>query len=1058
MITRPSTRRNSLPSISSIQTYLTYLTVGIITTSVIGGLVIGGAWANIYFSLIPAKQDGLPDLFNGTITFPAILGLTLNQKGIVQGVIEGIVEGPNGTMLDPVITYDVSNFPNAAQATAFGDSLQINISSGLALFGLVDRGVEGTYVNPIVTYTNEGVAVTVANGSVPTASDIIYQNETVADALENIQTALDTSELLSYGPTASPNAKQLVAQGPSFFLNTTGPVAIAGLLPRGVAGTYVNPVVTYEDDGIASAVANGPPITAADVLYFNSTVQATIDDILQGIQTSELLAYGPTDFPLSKQLVAQGPSFFIDATGPNVVAGLLPRGVAGTYVRPTVTYAGDGIATAVANGPPLQAFEIEFGLSNVETALLSNILVSQFSPALNNSQVFTPNFDAFIFSSGNGTFSLTLRPRPMIGMTCTHPTQITYDMQFGLPESCTSGPAPGTPTGAATLDGSGKIIASQLPDFLFALRLVGLWNAATNVPFLTNASCPGDATFYYLVSDSGNTSLGHNDIWFEGDKALCLNGTWDRVSRPQMTFNGRSNDVVPELGDYDASLIGFGNATLDALLGYGFVMWTSSPALPGGQILQGIAGQTVVSGTVVGLAPKANFPSPINVFAGFISYIEIDHFGRVETLSLGNPVVSIIGTPNQISASPGPNVTLSLEQDIDVNADVVFNSATLNSLVLGTKTITALGGGNVTFPNVGSADVVMTEGNQQIGGSKQFTQSIVIRNGAGLTLWDAANLFNTLVAPSNALSSNTLFPLPGTNGVDGDVLVRSGASSTVWSGTVVKTITGTPNRVIIGGTPQNPTATTPQDLHIAANVQFASMQVSTFVLNGRSILAPGTGTITFPSGTGDVVMTTGAQNVGGTKSFSSTPVILGGGGVRLNNPANTFSTLVRANTALSANTNFNTPLTNGVPGQVLTALGGGDTQWAAVPGSIKDYQNVVVTTTTTRTVNTFALLDSMTITTTNTANEVYRVDFKAVGSTTTNNIPVEFRLLLNGTPVTNQIARFSQFANEDWTAVLSGRLGVVPPASTITIEWRVVIPPGSTTASVRYRTFEVLQI
>lgn len=815
MITRPNSRRFSTPSLSSIQTYLNYLTTGIVIINTIGFIVLGGIFWNIYGFRLPDKQDVLPELYNGTVVFPAILGFTLNKIGLVVGVDEGIPAGPNGTMLDPVIVYGPSNFPNAAEATAVGDSFFINVTGDTALFGLVDRGLEGTYVNPIVTYTNEGVAATVANGSVPTASDIIYQNETVADAIDDIQTALDTSQLLSYGPT---------------------------------------------------------------------------------------------DFPLSKQLVAQGPSFFIDATGPNVVAGLLPRGVAGTFVRPTVTYAGDGTATAVADGPPLQAFEIEFGSSDVEAALLSNILVSQFSPSLNNSQVFTPNFDAFIFSSGNGTFGLTLRPRPMIGMTCTHPTQITYDMQFGLPESCTSGPAPGTPTGAATLDGSGKIIASQLPDFLFALRLVGLWNAATNVPFLTNASCPGDATFYYLVSDSGNTSLGHHDIWFEGDKALCLNGTWNRISRPQMTFNGRSNDVVPELGDYDASLIGFGNTTLDALLGYGFVMWTSSPALPGGQFLQGIAGQTVVSGTIVGLAPKPNFPAALTVFNGFINYLEIDHFGRVETVMTGSAITNIFGTAFQIFATSGPNVTLSLAQNIDTNANVQFNSA----------------------------------------------------------------------------------------------------------------------------------------------------QLSTLVLNGRTMLAPGTGNITFPSGAGTVIMTTGVQTMLDPKSFAATPTILGGEGLRLNNPSNTFSTTMRANSGLTANTDFNPPPTSGVLGQILTATGGGNTAWQALPALFVDAKYVTLTNDTTVTSLTFVQLNGMTLGTSNNATERYKFNFVGYTVTTNDDCVVEMQLFINGVPVSNEFTRIhTRHLKDTKTHLLNGIVNSVAPGSTFSIQVRSLT---ATTIIISKRSFMIEKI
>ena len=1007
-----------------------------------------GFFTDLYVNQLEVKQDALPDVFNGTIEFPAVLGFTVNQKGIVQAVTEGILEGPNGTMLDPVLTYGPSNFPNAAIATPIGDSFVLNVTGGLALAGLRSRGVAGTYLRPLVSVTDDGVVSGITNGPPLAATDILFANSTVDDVLGDVAAA----PILTYAPSALPAGKPIVPGGDSMQI-AVGPAAVElRLQSRGTAGTYVRATLTVTDDGVISNISSGGMIQAGDVQYGMNTVGNVLGDIL----AAELIAYGTSALPSTKQIAAVGDSFFLNTTGPLVLAGLASRGVAGTYLRPLMSVTDDGVVSGIASGPPLTAAEILFSNTTAAAALESNIMVTQPSPNLPNSRVFTPNVNAFIYSVTSTESVLTLRPRPLIGASCAHPTLISYDAEFGLPESCTAGPAPGTPGGAATLDGSGKVLVSQLPDFLTALPLLGFWNAANNTPALFNSTCAATDTFYYIVSDSGNTTLGHHATWLEGDKAVCINGTWDQISHPlhpQTTFNGRSGNVLPQIGDYDASMITFGNYTLDALAGYGFVMWTASPGLPNGQLLIGDAGEIEVAGTSVGLAPKPNFPAPLTVFSGFIAYLEIDHFGRVETVATGNPLLNIFGTANQVLVSGTQNVTLSLPQDIHTGASPTFASMQVSTLVLNGKTVQSAGTGTVTIPNVGTADFVMTEGAQTVNGVKQMTSALVERGGVGLTLNNAANTFSTQILPASALGVNTQFRLPPTNGALGSVLETDGAGVTSWTASVVKTVTGTANRVIVGGTAQNPVLSTPQDIHTGASPTFASMQVSTIVLNGKTVQSSGTGTVTIPNvGTADFVMTAGAQTVGGAKSFSSTPVALGNVGVRLNNGANSFSTLVQADTGLAANTNFRTPPTSGTAGQVLTATGGGSTAWAAVPTATKDLQGAVLTATTTVTSKTFATMNGMSLTTANAATGRYKVWFTAKGSTSTSNVPIEARLLLNGTPVTNQLARYAQFEDEDSTMMLLGVVPSVAPGSTILVQVRVVT---ATTLTINYRSLMI---
>jgi hypothetical protein len=77
----------------------------------------------------------------------------------------------------------------------------------------------------------------------------------------------------------------------------------------------------------------------------------------------------------------------------------------------------------------------------------------------------------------------------------------------------------GAPSGAASLDGSGKLPASQLT--VDAMEYKGAWNASTNTPTLANGSgSPGD---FYEVSVAGTQNLGAGNITFSVGDHVILN-------------------------------------------------------------------------------------------------------------------------------------------------------------------------------------------------------------------------------------------------------------------------------------------------------------------------------------------------------------------------------------------------------------------------------------------------------------------------------------------------------------------------------------------------------
>jgi hypothetical protein len=99
------------------------------------------------------------------------------------------------------------------------------------------------------------------------------------------------------------------------------------------------------------------------------------------------------------------------------------------------------------------------------------------------------------------------------------------------------------PSGIPQLDGSGKILVSQLPNSVMEYK--GTWNAATNTPTLANGT--GNAGDVYLCNVAGTVNFGAGPITFAvGDQVLYSGTTWERASGATGTV---TSVAVTESGD-----------------------------------------------------------------------------------------------------------------------------------------------------------------------------------------------------------------------------------------------------------------------------------------------------------------------------------------------------------------------------------------------------------------------------------------------------------------------------------------------------------------------------
>ena len=112
----------------------------------------------------------------------------------------------------------------------------------------------------------------------------------------------------------------------------------------------------------------------------------------------------------------------------------------------------------------------------------------------------------------------------------------------------------GAAGGLATLDGSGKVPASQLPSAIMEYQ--GVWDASTNTPTLANgsgANAPEDAGHVYKVSVAGTVNFGAGPISFNAGDMVILNSSliWEKsVSGDQVdSVNGYQGVVVLATSD-----------------------------------------------------------------------------------------------------------------------------------------------------------------------------------------------------------------------------------------------------------------------------------------------------------------------------------------------------------------------------------------------------------------------------------------------------------------------------------------------------------------------------
>lgn len=152
------------------------------------------------------------------------------------------------------------------------------------------------------------------------------------------------------------------------------------------------------------------------------------------------------------------------------------------------------------------------------------------------------------------------------------------------------------PSGIPQLDGSGKILVSQLPNSVMEYK--GTWNAATNTPTLVNGT--GNQGDVYLCNVAGTTDFGAGPItFFVGDQVIYSGAIWQRASGATGTV---TSVAVTESGD--ALTITGSPITTSGTINIGF-------AGVSGQYINGAGGLTTFPTLISSIG--LSMPSAFNV-------------------------------------------------------------------------------------------------------------------------------------------------------------------------------------------------------------------------------------------------------------------------------------------------------------------------------------------------------------------------------------------------------------------------------------------------------------
>jgi hypothetical protein len=267
------------------------------------------------------------------------------------------------------------------------------------------------------------------------------------------------------------------------------------------------------------------------------------------------------------------------------------------------------------------------------------------------------------------------------------------------------------PSGIPQLDGSGKILVSQLPNSVMEYK--GTWNAATNTPTLVNGT--GNQGDVYLVSVAGTVNFGAGPITFAvGDQAIYSGTIWQKAGGSTGTV---TSVAVTESGD--ALTITGSPITTSGTINIGF-------AGTSGQYINGAGGLTTFP-SLTGYVPYTGATASVDLGAFSLT---ADTLNSVGIFSIGSGTQS-----GYIGIKQGTTFLGNISGYNSINANATkfilisdIGSTNYKSASFQLGSLTNNTERTYSFPDL-SGTLALLEGTQTFTGAKTFANNVKIDNG-----------------------------------------------------------------------------------------------------------------------------------------------------------------------------------------------------------------------------------------------------------------------------------------------------------------------------------------
>lgn len=181
----------------------------------------------------------------------------------------------------------------------------------------------------------------------------------------------------------------------------------------------------------------------------------------------------------------------------------------------------------------------------------------------------------------------------------------------------------GVANGVATLDSSGKVPTSQIPQ-LGDLNYQGTWNASTNTPTLI--SSVGVKGYYYVVNVAGTTNLNGITDWQIGDWAVFDGLVWEKID---------NTDAVTSVNGYVGTVV---------------LTYSDVGAQPAGTYVTSVGATSPVTSTG-GTTPTIAIPQSSGSASGYLSSTDWTTFNNKANSGANSDITSMSGITGGISTA-----------------------------------------------------------------------------------------------------------------------------------------------------------------------------------------------------------------------------------------------------------------------------------------------------------------------------------------------------------------------------------------------------------------------